>query len=142
VRSFPKKRSAPKLDIPRVWAARDALAASWLWTDCSLIPDATPPAACWVADRTSLPKTPELRARALAFTNACKTKDWRLLADLLKSQAEEQARSCDVSLAPQKEDVFTQRDENTWTRTVEGACGAIVYTLWRRRYTDQHWNFT
>ena len=45
-------------------------------------------------------------------------------------------------LAPPKEDTFTQRDENTWAHTVEGACGAIVYTLWRRHYTDQHWSFT
>jgi len=108
----PKKRSDPKLDIPRVWAARDVIATSWLWTDCTLLPDTNPrqircavtqatvrpptpdattakmaeaitgalrwgkdaAAACWAADRTSLPKTPELRDRALAFSNACKAR--------------------------------------------------------------------
>lgn len=113
----------------------DAIASALRWTK-----DAA--AACWAADRTSLPATPELRERALAFTTACKAKDWRTLAALLKAQAEEQARTCDVSLAPPKEDVFTQRDENTWVHTVDGACGTIVYTIWRRNYTAQHWNFT
>jgi hypothetical protein len=176
----PKKRPDPKLDTPRVWAAREVGATNWLWADCTAIPETTPrqahctvtqasvrrrtpdatsakmaetiagalrwtkdaTAACWAVDRTSLPTTPELRDRALAFSNACKTKDWRALSTLLKAQADEQARSCDVSLAPPKEDVFTQRDENTWVHRVEGACGTIVYTIWRRRYVDQHWNFT
>jgi hypothetical protein len=175
-----KKRPDPKLDTPRVWAAREVGATNWLWADCTLVPEASPrqvrcavtqatvrrrtpdpttakmadsiaqalrwtkdaTAACWAVDRTGLPATPELRERALAFSNACKAKDWRALANLLKVQAEEQAHTCDVSLAPPKEDVFTQRDENTWSRTVEGACGTIVYTIWRRKYVDQHWNFT
>ncbi|HTQ07117.1 MAG TPA: hypothetical protein VMI54_24840 [Polyangiaceae bacterium] len=175
-----KKRPDPKLDAPRVWAAREVGATNWMWADCTLIAEASPrqarcvvtqatvrkrsadptttkmadsiagalrwtkdaTAACWAVDRTSLPTTPELRERALAFSNACKAKDWRTLANLLKTQSEEQAHTCDVTLAPPKEDVFTQRDENTWTRTVEGACGTIVYTIWRRKYVDQHWNFT
>jgi hypothetical protein len=99
-------------------------------------------AACWHADRTGLPTTPALRERALAFSAACKAKDWRSLAGLLRSQVAEDSRSCDVALAPPKEDVYTQRDENTWTYTLDGACGAVAYTIWRRKYTDQHWNFT
>jgi hypothetical protein len=176
----PKKRHDPKLDTPRVWAARDVGATSWLWADCTPVPATTPrqarcavtqayvrkrtpdattakmadaiagalrwthdaTAACWAVDRTSLPTTPELRDRALAFSTACKAKDWRTLATLLKTQAEEQTHACDVTLAPPKEDVFTQHDENSWTHTVDGACGTIVYTIWRRKYVDQQWNFT
>jgi hypothetical protein len=176
----PRPRRDPKLDTPRVWAAREVGATNWLWADCTLVPETSPrqarcavtqasvrrrtpdattakmaeaiagalrwtkdaTAACWAVDRTSLPTSPELRDRALAFSNACKAKDWRALAALLKTQADEQAHACDVSLAPPKEDVFTQRDENTWVHTVEGACGTIVYTIWRRKYVDQQWNFT
>jgi hypothetical protein len=176
----PRKRPDPKLDTPRVWAAREVGATNWLWADCKPVaessprqmrcnvtqasvrrrtPDATSAkmaetiagalrwtkdatAACWAVDRTSLPTTPELRERAVAFSNACKAKDWRALAALLKTQADEQARACDVTLAPPKEDVFTQHDENTWVHTVDGACGTIVYTIWRRKYVDQQWNFT
>jgi hypothetical protein len=176
----PPKRSDPKLDLPRVWAAREPSAASWLWVVCTPLPDTKPrqarcsvtqanvrkrtpnqataklaesvgnalrwtkdaAAACWQADRSALPTTPALRERALAFSAACRARDWRTLASLLRAQSEEDAGACDVSLAPPKEDVYTQRDENTWTYTLEGACGAVAYTIWRRKYTDQHWNFT
>jgi hypothetical protein len=77
-----------------------------------------------------------------AFVKACRAKDARAVASLLATAWEKEAKTCRIISGPPHEDVFTQVNEKTWTKTVDGMCGTSVMTLWRHEADDSFWNYS
>jgi hypothetical protein len=96
---------------------------------------------CKGAGKEKPVKTPELRDWAESVAKACKAKDAKAIAALIASAAAKDAKTCTLSFFS-SEEVFTQTNEKTWTKTVTAICGTSVATLWRQDVNDLFWNYS